>query len=321
MLIKSFFGDSMNEAMLRATREFGEDALILNSRETPGDLRGQGRFEVVATVMEGEIRFPGNPVTEPSRASASSVSPGIKKDLQSPKVVHVLAGLAGAGKTTAALKLAISQGLWKGRSVGAFHFDTSRMARQQSMEWYCQAAGISLYSPLSPPTKAQLELLDFLVIDTSNTAKIDADNLGRALYEILEGAKADQDWQIFAHLVAPAWAGANYFGAARKQSLPCELKYLLPTFLDCSLLGEEAMTAAASCDLGVHYLSSGSKVPNGLYESGEQQLAELASALSENPASESTLGNGQQIASILRGNRYPRFPLARARAATGERVL
>ncbi|MDX2266591.1 MAG: hypothetical protein NW208_00705 [Bryobacter sp.] len=270
--------------------------------------------------MEGEIRFPAKGGSETNQSQTRASALGAHKAPQTPRILHLLAGLAGVGKTTAALKLAISQGLWKGRAVGMFHFDTSRMARQQSMEWYCQAAGITLFSPLQPPQREQLNLLDFLVIDTSSISRITAETCGEPLFEILQNPESGSDWQIFAHLVAPAWAGANYFSAARKQSLPCDLKYLLPTFLDCSLLGEEAMTAAAACDLGVHYLSSGAKVPNGLFESGEQQLAELASALSENSVAGPALGNGHQIASILRGNRYPRFPLAKARAATGESV-
>ena len=47
LYVKSFFAGSIPAAMEQARREFGSDALLLNSREAPPEARRLGDFEVV----------------------------------------------------------------------------------------------------------------------------------------------------------------------------------------------------------------------------------------------------------------------------------
>lgn len=257
----------MPEAMHNATKQLGEDALILNSRETPADLRSHGRFEVVATVLPvastGSNRGEGRPAVGqvPPSPEASPVA----------REIHLFAGLGGAGKTTCALKAAVKNGIWAGRTTAILHFDTSRIARQESLAWYCQAAGIRCLSPMELTRHEGLMELtrhQLLVIDASSMAA--EGPLPDYLVELV------QHPEYHGHLVAPSWASASYFMAAHWLVQRFRLRYFLPTFLDEAMLGEEAAAAAAKLDLGVRFLSSGGKVPNGLWESDESHLAELA---------------------------------------------
>src|SRR5262245_52952327 len=123
MLIKSFFGETMSEAMQKAAKQLGDDALILNSRETPADLRSHGRFEVVATVTHEQT-----PAALAALLSESPESAPVPKPVEKPleREIHLFAGLNGSGKTTCALKMAIKRGVWQGKSTAILHFDTSR---------------------------------------------------------------------------------------------------------------------------------------------------------------------------------------------------
>src|SRR5579871_3708410 len=47
LYVKSFFAASIPEAMKQARQELGQDALLLNARESPPEARSLGEFEVV----------------------------------------------------------------------------------------------------------------------------------------------------------------------------------------------------------------------------------------------------------------------------------
>lgn len=290
MLIKSFFGETMSEAMQKAAKQLGDDALILNSRETPADLRSHGRFEVVATVTHEQT---------PAALAALLAEPA-KQETAPPvlqREIHLFAGLNGSGKTTCALKMAVKRGVWQGKSTAILHFDTSRIARQESLVWYCQAAGIRCLSPMElsrPEVKEELARIEILLIDTSAMAH--EGSLPDYLPPLLKDANYN------GHLVAPAWAGSSYFTAAQPLIHRFQLQYFLPTFLDDSMLSEDSANAAAKLDLGVRFLSSGGKAPNGLWQSDEAHLAELAAARSKGSLPEI----GPRIAFTPARNSYSR---------------
>ena len=52
MRIKSFYGDTMEMAFQLAAKEFGDEALILNSRSTPTEFRHFGAFELVCAASD-----------------------------------------------------------------------------------------------------------------------------------------------------------------------------------------------------------------------------------------------------------------------------
>ena len=56
MRIKSYFADSVQEAIERARVELGQDAMLLNSKKTEPELRNLGEFEVVFGVSKAAER-------------------------------------------------------------------------------------------------------------------------------------------------------------------------------------------------------------------------------------------------------------------------
>lgn len=56
MRIKSYFADSVQEALERARQELGPEAMLLNSKKTESELRNLGEFEVVLGVSRGSER-------------------------------------------------------------------------------------------------------------------------------------------------------------------------------------------------------------------------------------------------------------------------
>lgn len=61
MKIKSYFSSSVEEALSRARREFGDEAMLLQSRKAPVEARHLGEYEVVFAAEAGEpaARAPG----------------------------------------------------------------------------------------------------------------------------------------------------------------------------------------------------------------------------------------------------------------------
>ena len=61
MRIKSFYANTVEEAVALARREMGEDAMLVESRRAPAEARHLGGYEVVcAVVPEAEpARMPG----------------------------------------------------------------------------------------------------------------------------------------------------------------------------------------------------------------------------------------------------------------------
>lgn len=72
MRIKSYFADSVQEALERARQELGPEAMLLNSKKTESDLRNLGEFEVVLGVSRGSERESKPEPKHSARAADSS---------------------------------------------------------------------------------------------------------------------------------------------------------------------------------------------------------------------------------------------------------
>ena len=85
MRLKSYFSSTVEAAMLLASRELGEDAMLVYSREATPETRYLGRYEVVFSVaeppgmnLEPHLEAPGeqaeaNPVVEPKLGSGPAL--------------------------------------------------------------------------------------------------------------------------------------------------------------------------------------------------------------------------------------------------------
>jgi flagellar biosynthesis protein FlhF len=76
MRIKSYFADSVQEAIEKARIELGPDAMLMNSKKTDPELRSLGAYEVIFGVAPGQIQSKAQPkaeaTTEKRRPAAAS---------------------------------------------------------------------------------------------------------------------------------------------------------------------------------------------------------------------------------------------------------
>lgn len=79
MKLKSFFAGSVEEALSDARREFGPEAVLVQSRRTGPDARQFGEYEVVCALLPEDE---GTSAPAPARTERSAKEPGSSTDVQ-----------------------------------------------------------------------------------------------------------------------------------------------------------------------------------------------------------------------------------------------
>jgi flagellar biosynthesis protein FlhF len=132
-----FSGSDLADVIRATTAALGEDAAIIHTRT----LRGPAgrRVEVLAVRGEEVERFrkrlePGALPTLPARSDGSPLRP----------LRVALVGPTGAGKTTTAVKLALSPSAFGSRAVGLLTLDTFRVGALEQIQTYADVAGLPL---------------------------------------------------------------------------------------------------------------------------------------------------------------------------------
>ena len=69
MRIKSYFAESVEEAMDKARIELGSEAMLMNSKDTEPELRHLGRYEVVFGLAFADAGPNGTQTSSPPSAS------------------------------------------------------------------------------------------------------------------------------------------------------------------------------------------------------------------------------------------------------------
>jgi flagellar biosynthesis protein FlhF len=93
MRIKSYFAGSVEEAMDKARRELGTEAMLMNSKKTELELRSLGAYEVVFAVMPEESRATEVRSTGIPGKSAESLAAAVEARGSSNDLVRELAEL------------------------------------------------------------------------------------------------------------------------------------------------------------------------------------------------------------------------------------
>ena len=115
MKIKSYFSDSVNNAMAQAAQEMGPEAMLLNSRKAGAELRHLGEYEVVFG-MEGE-GGPAPPTAGADEPTGPSFVPAASQDRLSFEVGDLKRELEGMRR--ALTRTAFSPAQSQGASVDA----------------------------------------------------------------------------------------------------------------------------------------------------------------------------------------------------------
>ena len=267
MRIKSFYSDSMDGALQSASKELGDEALILNTRETPREFLHFGKYEVVCAVAhEAAVE------RTVAVAEAAPVTP-----VRSAGAVRlmVLVGPSGAGKSSTCAKIAIHSKFKQGLSSAVLSWDTRRVGGSDSLRSYCEIAGIPFHETGS--RQSYLEALDacgandLVIVDTP--ALEGGDSLAGEIHEALQATPAAE-----IHLVLSGTFSAGYLRASERAYSRFGAAYLLPTHLDESRMDLSAPDMESLRGLTIRWCGTGRSVPEDLQDAGVvvEQAAALA---------------------------------------------
>ncbi len=271
MKIKSFYADSMDLAMQSASKELGDEALILNSREAPLEFRHFGKYEVVCACAHVALTDrkpePVSRKTPPVTAEAGTTSSRKAR-------VVVLVGPSGAGKSTACAKIAIHSKFTKGRPTAVLSWDSGRVGGSDSVRSYCEIAGIPFREVETRDSfdKALVEWkdIDLILVDTPPMEG------SEFLIEELAGAiTGTQD--IETHLVLSGTFSPAYLDFAYSSYAPFRATKLLPTHLDEAQMDLAAPGMERVGALSIQWCGTGRGVPEDLQDASDvlEQVAAL----------------------------------------------
>src|SRR5580692_688044 len=178
-----------------------------------------------------------------------------------PPTVILLAGLQGAGKTTAAAKLA----RWfkqQGRNPLLVGADLQRPAAVEQLRVLGQQAGVTVFSEASDPVsvakagvaEAQRLGRDIVIIDTAGRLTIDAEMMG----QIKDISAATQPHYTF--LVIDAMIGQDAVATAKAFHDALELSGVILTKLDGDARGGAALSVKGVVGRPIAFASTGERL-------------------------------------------------------------
>jgi flagellar biosynthesis GTPase FlhF len=264
--IKSFYADTMDGALQSASRELGDEALILNTRESPREFQHFGRYEVVCAVAHDE----------PVAASvAADLQPEKRRTPRTSKAqIVVLVGPSGSGKTTSCAKIAIQAKFNDKLNPAILCWDGGQVGGASALESYCGIAGLpfAAVSSAEEMVSALEETADhdLVLIDTPSLegAAVGSDELIAALGELP---------QAEVHLVLSSTYSAAYLRSTYERYRRFAPQALLPTHLDEARMDLGAAGLESLRELTIRWCGTGRSVPEDMQDA--QQVVRKAEAM------------------------------------------
>lgn len=269
MKIKSFYADSMDSALQNASRELGDEALILNTRETPPEFRHFGRYEVVCAVALDPAGQSGVAVAEPPAALPAAKG---KRSVQA-RIVF-LVGPSGAGKSSCCAKIAIHSKFNQGMTPAVLSWDSSRIGASDSVRTYCEIGGVS-FRPVDGRDEFHSALTDWTAEDLILVDTPAMEGGGHTLSD-LRGLLADLP-SAEVHLVLSSTFSESYLRKCWQLYRELRPEYLLPTHLDEARMDLSSPGLDPLRSLTIRWCGTGRSVPEDIQDAG--QVVERAAAL------------------------------------------
>lgn len=252
----------MDDALQSAGRELGDEALILNTRESPQEFRHFGKYEVVCAVAD---------VVEPQRTRIDDVQPVPVQDAR----VLFLVGPSGSGKSTTCAKIAIHAKLHKGLNPAVISWDTGRVCGSESLRAYCEIAGLPIHLAA---TRNEFEQIlkrcaanDLVIVDTPS---LEGGSSPRV--ELLASLRSLPSAEV--HLVLSSTFSESYLASSATSYASFSPSYLLPTHLDEARMDLDGDGLKGLRELAIQWCGTGRSVPEDLHDAGQavQQAKEPA---------------------------------------------
>ena len=265
MRLEVFRGQELHKLVRQVRRTMGPDAMIVRTRTRTH--AGQDVVEVIAAPAPSVEAFKQR--LDGGRAAARRAKEG--RPRIGPYVIG-LVGPTGAGKTSAAVKIALHPRALGRRKVGFITLDTFRPGAVEELQTYAEIAGLPLEVLYNSQELAgalqRLRACEVIVVDTPGRSPR-ADAEGAGWQTILDAISADE-----VHLVLPAGLRLDVAVSLREARSACALTHALYTKLDET--GEEGLAELAQAvDLPVRWVSDGQELPADLQPAGPRILASL----------------------------------------------
>ena len=278
--IKTYFASSVQAALTLAKREMGEDAMLLNTRQSPAEARHLGQYEAIfATndVLPGHARGTTDPEPAATQPDSEYMESQIKAEpilahQKDNRTIAAFIGPTGRGKTTTLVKLAVTHGLSKRKPVRIFSADYLRAAAPQQLRTLSAILGVTFESFSSPATldhALRHPLPGLTLIDTPGFGPRDHD-ASAALARCLTAHSA-----IDSHLVLRADSSSAALSTAIDRFACFRPARLLFTGLDEVSLTTNLFDAASRSKLPVSFLANGQSIPEDIEPASTARIVEL----------------------------------------------
>ena len=260
MQLETFRGPDLKGVVRQVRQVIGDDAMIVRSGtvKTPnGDL-----VEIVAARPAVIAAFRANLGADILDARTKRIRP----------YIIALVGPSGAGKTSAAVKIALSPiGVGSGR-VGLLSLDTHRVGAITELQTYAEIAGLPLEVVYNRFQVAEalkrLRDVDVIIVDTAGRLTNDA---GSGVWaELLERIGPDE-----VHLVMPAGLRNDVSKAYLDRFSRLRVTHVLMTKLDDVPVDSALLNLVESTGLPGRWVSHGPAIPSDLSPAGPRLLASL----------------------------------------------
>lgn len=262
--VETFRGADVAAVSELARQALGEDVVILRSRV----LRtGLARVVEIAAAEGAAIdRF---------RARLTSAAPVLPQAVggrgRSGPFTVALVGPTGAGKTTTAVKLALSAAAFGARRVGLLTLDTYRVGALEQVATYAEIATLPLEIVYEPrelmPAMQRLFACDVVLIDTPGRSPAARGDDWRAMLHTLAPDET--------HFVLPASTSLAAARAAREGARAMGATHLLLTKLDEAPGLAGVAELAMRCDLPARWITDGQEVPADLHVAVPRLMASV----------------------------------------------
>ncbi len=273
----------MDGALQCASKELGDEALILNTRQTPKEFLHFGKYEVVcATAQEPEIEKPqpAAPVTSTASEPKANAS----------QRLALFVGPSGAGKSTSCAKAAIQARFEQSLNVAVLSWDASRVGSSDGLRAYCDIAGISFEEITSAASfddaMKRSATCDLILVDTpSLEGSIPLER------EISQLPASYPNAEM--HLVLSSTSSAAYLNASYRKYSRFHVTHLLPTHTDEAQMD---LNGAANDNLNaltIRWCGTGRAVPEDLQDANQvlRRAAAMAAGASSATAATSPDSN------------------------------